>query len=353
MRKNKISIREVAKEANVSISTVSRVLRNYPNVPPSTREKVMEAVKKLNYVPNVAAQSLSQGSMHNIGIVFTRSAENAFSNPFFADVLRGIGNVTQKHNYYLQLISFSDKNLEKEESIKLLRSGRVDGLILLSSRIYDPLIYELLSQDFKFVLSGRILENSLLKEKLYCVNTDNIGDSYRAVCHLIRMGHKKIAILNAPMEYVVSKDRYDGYRQALLWGGIEHDLDLEIDGGYTFEDAKIAIKEKLMRRRDITAIFATDDMKAVAAIKAIKELGLRVPEDIAVIGYNDFEVATVIEPNLTTVRVPIFELGKEAANMLIQLLQGKEIKEKRKIIPTEFIIRDSCGFKQRGLKYDS
>lgn len=351
MKREKVSIRDVAREANVSVSTVSRVIRKYPNVPPETEEVVMKAIKKLNYIPNVAAQSLTQGSMRNIGIVFTRSAENAFSNPFFADVLRGIGNVAQKHDYYLQLISFSDLKKEKEECIKLLRSGRVDGLILLSSRIYDSLIYELLSQDLKFVLSGRILESSLLSEKIHCVNTDNVGDSYKAVCHLIRLGHKKIAIVNAPMEYVVSKDRYDGFRQALLWGGIEHDPDLEIDGGYTLEDARKAVKEKLMKRRDITAIFATDDLKAVAAIQAIKELGMKVPEDIAVIGYNDFEVATVVEPNLTTVRVPIFELGKEAATMLVQLLQNKEIKEKRKIIPTEFIIRDSCGFKLKG-KYD-
>lgn len=348
MKGNKVSIRDVAKEANVSISTVSRVIRKYSNVPPETEETVMNAIKKLKYIPNIAAQSLSQGSMRNIGIVFTRSAENAFSNPFFADVLRGIGNVTEKQGYYLQLISYSDLNREKEECIKLLRSGRVDGLILLSARIHDPLIYELSSQDLKFVLSGRILENSLLNERIHSVNTNNLGDSYHAVCHLIRMGHKKVAILNAPMEYVVSQDRYDGFRQALLWGGIEYGSDLEINGGYTLEDAKNAVKEKLAKRRDITAIFATDDLKAVAAIQAIKELGMQVPDDIAVIGYNDFEVATIVEPNLTTVRVPIFELGKEAATMLIQLLQHEEIEEKNKIIPTEFIIRDSCGFKKKG-----
>ncbi|MDK2919786.1 MAG: hypothetical protein PWQ37_2519 [Candidatus Petromonas sp.] len=351
MRDNKVSIREVAKEANVSISTVSRVLRNYKNVPPETRERVMGAVKKLNYVPNIAAQSLTQGSMRNIGIVFTRSTENAFSNPFFADVLRGIGSVAEKYDYYLQLISFSDINMEKEETIKLLKSGRVDGVILLSSRVYDSLIYELLSQDLKFVLSGRVLEHNLLGEKMYYVNTDNIGDSYKAVCHLIKMGHKKIAILNAPMDYVVSKDRYDGFRQALMWGGIEHEPDLEINGGYTLEDAKKAVKEKLMKRRDITAIFATDDMKAVATVQAAKELGLRVPEDIAVIGYNDFREATIVEPNLTTIRVPIYDLGKESANMLVKLLKGEEIKERKKILPTEFIIRESCGFKMRGGKY--
>ncbi|HYE82635.1 MAG TPA: LacI family DNA-binding transcriptional regulator [Clostridia bacterium] len=349
MKGNKISIRDVAKEANVSISTVSRVLRKYSNVPPETEEIVMKAVNKLKYIPNVAAQSLSHGSMQNIGVVFTRSAENAFSNPFYADVLRGIGNVTEKYGYNIQLISYSDLYREKEESIKLLRSGRVDGLILLSSRIYDSLIHDLLSQELKFVLSGRVLENTLLYDKIFSVNTDNLRDSYNAVRHLIDMDHEKIAIVTAPMEYVVSKDRYDGYRQALLSGGIEFDPELEINGGYTLGDAKEAVKEKLSRRKDITAIFATDDLKAVAVIKAANELGFRVPDDIAVIGYNDFEVATIVEPNLTTVRVPIFELGRESANMLIHILKGEDIEVKNKIIPTEFIIRDSCGYRKKGL----
>jgi len=336
----KTSIRDVALEAGVSISTVSRVIRKYKNVPKETEERVNLAIKKLNYIPNLAAQCLTEGSLKNIGVVLTTSAENAFVNPFYSEVMSGIGHVTQQHGYYVQLLSFYDVETEKTECLKLIRSGRVDGLIVLNARVYDSLLCELSENDYKFVISGRV-EDVINNKDVYCVNTDNINDSFKITKHLLDLGHKKIAMINGPREYTVNEDRYAGFRRALLYSGIEYDEELEIQGGYTIQYAKTAVKEKLLIRPDITAIFAKDDIKAIAAIQAIKEMGKRVPEDISVVGYNDYAVSTIIEPNLTTIRVPIFELGKKLAEIMIKLLQGEKVEEQLTVLPTELIIRDS------------
>ena len=336
----KTSIKDVALEAGVSISTVSRVIRKYDNVPKETGERVNAAIKKLNYIPNIAAQCMTEGSLKNIGVVLTTSAENAFVNPFYPEVLSGIGHVTQQHGYYIQLLSFNEKEAEREECMRLIRSGRVDGLILLNTRVYDTLLCELLENGFKFVISGRA-DESVHKKEVYCVNTDNINDSFKITKHLINLGHRKIAMLNGPKEYTVNQDRYSGYRKALLFSGIEFDEDLEIDGRFSFNDAKEIVKEKLLSRSDITAIFAKDDIKAVAAIQAIKEMGKRVPEDISVVGYNNYAVSKIIEPNITTINVPIFEVGKNLAELIIKLLENQKIEESKILLPTELIIRDS------------
>ncbi len=343
MKKKSVSIKDVAKVCNVSVSTVSRVLHKYPNVPPETEKLVMSAVKKLNYIPNTAAQSLIKGSLKNIGVVFTRSAEDALVNPFFADVLRGIGSVTQNKGYYLQLLFYKNAKEEKKETIRLLRSGRLDGVILLVSRVYDDLIYSLIEEHAKFVLSGRVMETMGYKKELYTVNTDNVGDSYKVIQHLIQLGHEKIVFINGPREFVVNEDRYAGYRKAFIENGIDYDPHLEIQTSHSPQSVRESVIAMLKKRKDVTAIFAKDDLKAIAAIQAIKSMGLRVPEDIAVIGFNDYDIASMVEPKLTTVRVPIYEMGKRTADMLINQIEQKESQEKTAIFPTELILRESCG----------
>lgn len=336
----KIGIKDVAKEANVSISTVSRVFKKYGNVPPETEERVLAAAEKLEYTPNIAAQAL-RGSLNNIGIVFTRLAESAFLNPFYSEVLRGISTVIKKENHYMQIIAFDTAEEEKREIRNLLASGRVDGIILLYSRCMDPLIFDLVKAKSNFIISGRVESNHILKDQLYTVNTDSIKDSFEAVSKLIEKGHKKIAIINDDIEYIVNKDRTDGYKQALISNGLEFSDDLIIYTERSDEETVHKIKERLLKRKDITAIFAKDDLLATLAYEAIKELGLKIPEDIAVMGHNDLYLAKILEPKLSTVRVPIFELGCKLAENLIKIINNEELEDNHMVLPTEIIMRDS------------
>ncbi len=340
---SKVSIKDVAKHAGVSISTVSRVLRRYSNVPEETREKVIKSVKELNYIPNYIAQSMTQGKTKNIGVVFSTSAENAFIDPFYAEVLRGIGRKTQEYGYYIQLLAYDDPIKEKEECLKLLQCGRVDGLILLRSRMYDSLIYELNKNNSKFVLIGQVSDELPVEGVVYSVDTDNKLGSYEIVSYLIKKGHKRIAFITGNMEYVVDNERYKGYRLAHLDVGLECDPELVIEAPIDTYELKDAIKEKLRKIKGITAIFARDDLKAVAAMFAVSELGLRVPEDVMVVGYNNYLISTVIEPKLTTVNVPVYDLGVQAAQLMVDVIEGSEITDNRIILPIEIIERRSTG----------
>jgi len=340
---SKVSIKDVAKYAGVSISTVSRVLHQYKNVPEETRNKVLAAVRELNYTPNYIAQSMTRGRTKNIGVVFSTSAENAFVDPFYPEVLRGIGHKTQNYGYYIQLLAFDDPIREKEECLKLLQCGRVDGLILLKSRMYDSLIYELNKNNHKFVLIGQVSDEYPINGTVYSVDTDNKMGSYKLVSYLIQKGHKRIAFIMGNREHVVDNERYKGYRLAHMDAGLECDPELVIESPTYTHELKDVIKDKLRKIKGITAIFARDDMKAVAAMFAVSDLGLRVPEDVVVAGYNNYLVSTLIEPKLTTVNVPVYDLGVQAAQLMIDLIEGRKIKENRIILPVELIERRSTG----------
>jgi DNA-binding LacI/PurR family transcriptional regulator len=345
-KKVKVSIYDVAKEAGVSVSTVSRVIRKYSNVTKDTEIKVNAAIKKLKYIPNAAASRLGSGSLNNIGVVFTRSADQAFHNPFFSEILMGIGHVLEEYDYNMQLIMCNDIEVEREKVMGALSSGMISGAILLITRVYDKLIQDLANSQYPFVVSGKV-EGIVSNKPIYSVNTDNIDDSFTIVDHLAKLGHKKIAILNGPKEYAVNKDRHDGYRRALLMNGLTYDDGLDIQGGYTLDDAKDAVMKKLIERQDITAIFAKDDMKAIAAMQGIREMGYSIPEDIAIVGYNDFEIAKIAEPKLTTIKVPVYALGVEAATMLMKLINKEEMTDDSLILDTELIVRESCGYKEK------
>lgn len=336
----KIGIKDVAKEANVSISTVSRVFREYGNVPEDTKIRVITAAEKLEYTPNIAAQAL-RGSLNNIGIVFTRLAENAFLNPFYSEVLRGISTVVKKENHYMQIIAFDTAEEEKKEIRNLLASGRVDGIILLYSRCMDPLVFDMVKNNSKFIISGRVESDHVLKDKIYTVNTDSVKDTYEAVSILIEKGHKKIALINEKTNYIVNQDRTDGYKQALILNGLEFSEDLIIYTEDFNEHTKERIKEKLRERKDITAVFAKDDLIAAVAYEAIKEMGLKIPEDIAVMGHNDLYLAKILEPKLSTVQVPIFDLGCKLAENLIKIINEEVVDQRHVVLPTKLIIRDS------------
>ncbi|HBF37833.1 MAG TPA: LacI family transcriptional regulator [Firmicutes bacterium] len=339
------TIKDVAKLAGVSPSTVSRVIADNRRISPATKERVKKLMTELDYHPNMIARSLINRSSHTLGLILSRSTDSAFSNPFFSEIIRGISAITQSHHYNLMLATAEDYAEEARQCLRMVTEKRVDGVLLLASRVNDELIPELISNNYPFVVVGRAPD----LQKCYSVNNDNIQAAYTAVRHLFNLGHQKIALLNGPEEYILCQDRYEGYRFAFREFGIENDPSLVKKGSFSQDDGYRLTLELLDSASPPTAIFAVDDLIAIGAYKAIKEKGLRIPEDIAVVGFNDDPLASVIEPNLTTVRIPIYKMGVAASTMIIDLLQSHDIFPAQKILSSELIIRDSCGSKKKSL----
>lgn len=333
------TIKDIARKAGVSPSTVSRVIADSSRISPATKKKVKSVMKTLNYHPNMIARSLILRSSQTLGLILSRPAESAFLNPFFPEVIRGISAVTQRCHYHLMLATAENHREESKECLRMLGEKRVDGVILLASLVNDQLIQALVREDHPFVVVGRVPEMS----KASAVNNDNIQAAYTAVRHLLQLGHRRIGLLNGPDEYTFCQDRYTGYCFAHREFGFEPDPTLIGNGSLTQADGYNLTQLLLELSSPPTAVFAVDDIMALGVYRAAKEHGLVIPDDLAVIGFNDDPLASIVEPSLTTVRIPIYDMGVAAAEMVIQRLQGLDVYPSQRILSSELIIRDSCG----------
>ncbi|MDI9477733.1 MAG: LacI family DNA-binding transcriptional regulator [Bacillota bacterium] len=332
-----VTIKDVAKAAGVSPSTVSRVISDSDRISAETKELVRRTMKELGYHHNAIARSLVTQKTDTIGLVMARPTQQAFANPFFSGIIQGIAGVTQEKHYSLILSSTGDYREEQEETLKLFRNRRVDGVILMSSRRNDELIEKLIKSDYPFVLIGRSPDH----EGIPIVNNDNIKDTYASASFLLKRGYKKVVALSGPEEYIVSQDRAQGYMQALQEHGDMEPEFIFVDD-FKFEAAYEGILDYLQENeKDFDAILAFDDMLALGAMRAIQEQGLRIPEDVGIMGFNDEPMLTYLKPALSTVRLPIQRMGEEAARMLIKMLNEKGYKGEEIILPTELIIRDT------------
>lgn len=331
------TIKDVAKLANVSPSTVSRVLADSNRISQPTKERVRKAMEELDYYPNFLARSLITRASRTLGLVLSRPADSAFSNPFFPAILRGISQVTQSRQYNLLLVTTENPVEEEEQCLRMFSEKRVDGLILLTPRTNDLLIRSLTRVNCPFIVAGRATGKGC-----HSVNNDNIKAAYTAVSHLLSLGHRRIALLNGPESYTFCQDRYLGYCQALEDAGIPVESRLVRHGALTQEDGKKLTTLLLEQSPAPTAIFAVDDVMAFGVYKAASELGLTIPQDLSVVGFNDDPLASMVEPSLTTVKIPIMEMGNAAADMLIQLLEGGAPPPEF-ILASELVIRASCG----------
>ncbi len=337
-----VTIKDVARMAKVSPSTVSRVISDSKSISEPTKERVRAAMKELGYHPNVIARSLIRRSSQALGVVLSRSAESAFSNPFFAEILRGISKVTQRCQYSLVLATAENYKEEARQCLQMVMERRVDGVIILASRVNDQLIENLSETEHPFVVVGRVDGD----QHHYAVNNDNIQAAYSAVRHLLNLGHKKVAFLNGPVEYTFCQDRYQGYVMAFREFGLTvderyicHAENLHADG-YKYSQQLLQLKPQP------TAIFVADDLMVIGAYRAIKEAKLVIPDDIAVVGFNDDAFTNLLDPPLTTIRIPIYEMGKAAAETIIAVLNGDQVIPPQRILSSELLIRDSCGAKR-------
>lgn len=330
------TIRDVAKKAGVSYTTVSRVLNNKNEITEETRKRVQEAMDELGYAPNPIARSLATNQTHELGFIVSD-----ITNPFLADVARGIQRYAWEYGYSVTII-MTDSNQEMElEAIKFLIDRRADGIIITPPET-DANNFEILKQAKKghrFVLIGRHVEH----ENVSFVSTSTATGEYNATKYLISLGHRRIAHIQASLRMGYGRGKVSGYKKALEEAGIPFDPHLVVPSGFlSIEYGEKACEELLKLPQIPTAITATNDLVAIGALNAIKNAGLRVPDDISVVGFDDIIYAKNTRPPLTTVSQPALRLGTIAAHTLLQSMQSKPY-EKETILDCELVVRESTG----------
>jgi LacI family transcriptional regulator, repressor for deo operon, udp, cdd, tsx, nupC, and nupG len=326
-----VRIVDVAKLANVSTATVSRVLSNSGTVTKETTEKVMEAIEKLNYQPNILARQLRKLETKTILVVVPD-----ITNTFFSKILRGIEEIAAKNGYQV-LLGDTGNNLEREnEFLNILRQKKADGLILLTARIDQKSIEEI-AEEFPVVLACEYIEGS----QIPTVSIDNISSARKATEHLIRSGHKRIGFISGPLNVVLSRDRLKGFNQAIAQHGLTVESFLIQEGDFSYESGFNLMMKFLALDQPPTAVFAANDEMAIGAIKAIKSKGLRVPDDISVVGFDDIKFASIVEPALTTIAQPMFDIGMKAMELLLKLINKDPLEKNQYILEDKLIIRES------------
>ena len=334
-----LTLEEVGKLAGVSRSTVSRVVNGQPSVRDEVRERVWQVIRETGYQPHAAARSLVTRRTRIIGVIIPQAVMTLFVDPFFPLLLCGITETCNDHGYYLMLSLFNGPGTEEELYRRQVHSGHLDGAIVASTPMDDPLIPALMDDDVPCILIGRHSDR-----RARYVDVDNVSGSRMAVEHLIRLGHRRVATITGPLSMASGEDRLTGYRQALEAHRIPVQEALIVEGDFT--EASGAMGMQRLLSDSPTAVFAASDTMAIGAVKALREAGLRVPEDVALVGFDDIPVAAALEPALTTVRQPIERLGSMAADLLVNLLENPPATQPpahRMILPAKLIVRDSCG----------
>ena len=333
------TLEEIARLSGVSRSTVSRVVNDHPNVREPVRERVWRVIQETGYQPHAAARSLVTRRTRIVGVIIPEAVTNLFTDPFFAILLCGITQTCNTRRYHLMLSLFNDAAGPEEMYRRVVRSGHLDGVVVASTREDDPLIERLQKDHVPLVMVGRHPD-----ETVHYVDVDNVAAARMAVEHLIHLGHQRIATITGPLNMTSSQDRLEGYRQALAAHRLPVDEALILEGNFTETGGKMAARRLLSL--SATAIFAASDVMAVGALKALREAGLQVPHDVALVGFDDVPLATAVEPALTTVRQPIERMGSMAADLLLNLLENppdEQAPVHKIILPGKLVIRGSCG----------
>lgn len=332
-----VTLNDIARLANVSPSTVSRVIADNPRISMETREKVHKIMAEHNYHPNIIARSLASKSTNIIGVIIPETTEKAFQHPFYPEILRGITSIAHKHDYHILISSAADVK-EEEHIINKFVKGRItEGLILMTSRMNDPTAMELTKMNFPFVVVGR----PVMDEKINWVDNDNVSVSYELTKHFLQQDIKKIAFLGVSPEYIVTLDRLQGYKMALKDFGIPYDENLVVEGRFIDDTGYDLMKTLFDKGIRPEGVIACDDLLAFGAIKLIKECGLKVPKDIAVAGYNNVPMADFMSPSLTSVEVKAYSLGTSAFELLMNNLKNSIRNYNRTIVPAQIVYRNS------------
>lgn len=328
------TMRDVAKLAGVSSSTVSHVINETRFVNPETRERVLQAMAELNYQPNRLARSLRNRQTHTFGVLLPNSA-----NPFFAEVLLGVEAACFDHGYNIILGNANDDPERELFYLDVLLSKQVDGIFLVSTGAYHEALEMLTRHNAPVVMVDR----SPGTRQIDTVFANNEGGGIIATQYLLDLGHRRIGCITGPSMLTPSADRVTGYRQALESAGLTVDEELIIAGDFQHESGYHAGQQLLGLPDPPTAIFACNDLMAVGVLYAAHEGGLRIPTDISVIGFDDVPLASYTVPRLTTIYQPGQEIGRVAVELLVQRLQDRAAATRHEQLPASLVERDSCG----------
>mgnify|MGYP005836940369 CR=1 FL=1 len=333
-----VTMRDIARRAGVSVITVSRALNNRPDVSKATRARILAIAQECNYAPNVLARALASGDSKTLGLIVADSA-----NPFYAKIIRGVEDTASSQGYGVILCNTNEDPDHELRAHQLLREKRVDGVLTTSIRSGSAPLRRLQEEGIPFVLLNRYLDDL----DADCVLNDNRQGAYEATAHLCRLGHRRIAHLTGSDQISSVRERLAGYRQALKEHDIPYDerlvlrCDLRLEGGYQCVKASMADPGPRP-----TAIFTYSDLLAIGTLKALRELRLRVPGDVALVGYDDIEFAAFVDPPLTTAAQFMYEIGQTGAQILLERIRGpeEELRTPRRVVfRPELRIRASSG----------
>ncbi len=331
-----LNLEQVAKRAGVSRSTVSRVINNDPNVSEETRARVMTVVRDLNYQPNVVARGLAAGRTRVLGLVIPRTVSTLFTDPYFSLLIQGVSAACNANDHSVMLW-IAEPEYERRTIRQVLHGGLVDGVIVASQVLDDPVVDALMKSDLPFILIGRHPDAS----NVSYVDADNRNGAREVVEYLLRLGYHRVATISGPQNTIVGMDRLEGYREALRVKGLAPDPDLVIEGDFTEMGGYTAAQQVLPHKPD--AIFVASDTMATGAMRALREANCRVPQDVAMAGFDDMPFAAHTDPPLTTVRQAIQRAGFTAVETLVDLVTHPGSPTRRIILPTELVIRASAG----------
>ncbi len=333
----KVTIADIAKKAKVSKMTVSRVLSGKGQVAPKTAERIRKIINQMEYHPNLIARSLASKQTKIIGVIIPK-IEHMFLDNYIAQILSGVTDVALQNDYKIILCPVDISQKSDTSYLNIARTKILDGMILVKTKINNPNLKKLVEVDFPFVL----VNYKSSSDKIYYIDSHNIKGAEMAVEYLYNSGHRRIAFVAGSMDETNARDRMKGFKIATSKYNLNCPDEWIIYGDFSKEKAFIE-SEKLFKGNTIpTAIFCSDDYMAIGVMERIKNRNLRIPQDIAVIGFDDIELATYVKPSLTTIRQPIYELGKSSAEMLLDIVDRKEKLQRHRILDVELIKRESA-----------
>jgi DNA-binding LacI/PurR family transcriptional regulator len=333
-----ITLKEVAEAVGVSTMTVSRVINNRPYVDENTRKKILEAARKMGYTPNHVAKSLVSSRTYTIGVIIPE-----ISHSFFPEVVRGIEEATNNKNYQIFLTNTSDSFEKEQKVINVLRSKRVDGILVSSSLTTDDFSFykQIIKSGLPLVFFDRGVEDIGAS----CIGVNDKTASRQITEHLISHNYERIGYLSGPKRVSIGKERFDGYIEAMTRHKLKIDERLIIENGFNEKGGYEAMNKLLALPKEIRprAVVAVNDPVAFGAMDAIREAGLEIPNDIAIAGFTDDIRAKLVACPLTTVQQPAYEVGKKAASKLIRTIENKDETVENVELMTKIVIRKSCG----------
>jgi DNA-binding LacI/PurR family transcriptional regulator len=334
-----MNLEDIAAKAGVSRSTVSRVINNEPYVSEKTRQRVLTVIEQEGFAPNPAARALVTQRTHVIGVVIPHVPIVVFEDAYyFPTLLQGVARITHERDYAMLLwLGQAGEDADHFYS-RIVKNRLMDGVVIASAASRDPLIDHFLETSVPFVMVECPQHDW---DRISYVTVDNIAAAHTAVSHLIALGRRRIAHITGNLAIADGRDRVEGYKRALQDAGLPLDESLIVEGHFTHQSGYLGMKMLLDRKVD--AVFASSDITARGVLQALHEAGIRVPDDIALVGFDDLPTAKQVMPPLTTIRQPIEEKGALATSILLDIIECSPDEPRQVLLPTELVVRESCG----------